>query len=278
LEGPFDFTLTGVLTSVANPLRDAGVGILTVSTYDTDYVMVKQENIPKAVAALEASGHSVRWVGSSFRMSVNDLQVLAERFRTAVEAAGTTIHVPLPRILIQRVPGVSVYDPDSNEITYPSWEETPVTGKAGQERAAFQTGEAITGQQFFAGQFRYFFVHELSHWLQMQLPARRELKKVQDKYSLEAQANRVAVAFLASLPEERGFMERTVARFERLLAAKEKPLPEGESGRRYFNELYGKLGAEYPYFQYQMVLDAWRSPARADWSKALEDLRDAPVQ
>lgn len=59
LHGPFEFTLTGVLAGVLNPLRDAGVGIFALSTFDTDYVLVAQERLPDAVAALRAAGHTV---------------------------------------------------------------------------------------------------------------------------------------------------------------------------------------------------------------------------
>ncbi len=60
LHGPFDFSLTGILAAVLNPLRDAGVGIFAVSTFDTDYVLVQRGQLDKALAALRASGHSVQ--------------------------------------------------------------------------------------------------------------------------------------------------------------------------------------------------------------------------
>ncbi|WP_216328655.1 ACT domain-containing protein [Deinococcus aestuarii] len=59
LHGPFPFHLTGILAAVLNPLRDAGVGIFTLSTFDTDYVLVKRERLAEAVSALRAAGHRV---------------------------------------------------------------------------------------------------------------------------------------------------------------------------------------------------------------------------
>ncbi|WP_102125331.1 ACT domain-containing protein [Deinococcus planocerae] len=59
LHGPFPFHLTGVLAAVLNPLRDAGVGIFALSTFDTDYVLVKAGRLANAVAALRAAGHEV---------------------------------------------------------------------------------------------------------------------------------------------------------------------------------------------------------------------------
>ncbi|MGE0041348.1 MAG: ACT domain-containing protein [Vicinamibacterales bacterium] len=55
--GPLDFGLTGVLASLARPLADAGVSIFAVSTYDTDYVLVREAALDQARAALEAAGH-----------------------------------------------------------------------------------------------------------------------------------------------------------------------------------------------------------------------------
>lgn len=57
--GPLDLDLTGILLAVAQPLADAGVGIFAVSTYDTDYVLVRAESTEVAKAALSGFGHRV---------------------------------------------------------------------------------------------------------------------------------------------------------------------------------------------------------------------------
>lgn len=59
LHGPFEFTLTGILASVLNPLRDAGIGIFALSTFDTDYVLVPADKLSAAVTALRGAGHQV---------------------------------------------------------------------------------------------------------------------------------------------------------------------------------------------------------------------------
>lgn len=64
LHGPFEFTLTGILAAVLEPLRDAGVGIFALSTFDTDYVLVKAERLDDALAALRGAGHTVLDSGS----------------------------------------------------------------------------------------------------------------------------------------------------------------------------------------------------------------------
>lgn len=59
VSGPLDFALVGVLLAVAAPLADAGVSIMPVATYDTDYVLVQAFQLGAAVAALRAAGHVV---------------------------------------------------------------------------------------------------------------------------------------------------------------------------------------------------------------------------
>jgi hypothetical protein len=59
LEGPFPFGLTGILASVIDPLAAAGVPIFAVATFDTDYVLVKEEHAARALEALRAAGHEL---------------------------------------------------------------------------------------------------------------------------------------------------------------------------------------------------------------------------
>jgi len=57
LAGPFPFEMVGVLASVLQPLAAAGVSIFALSTFDTDYVLVKRERLADAIDALTAAGH-----------------------------------------------------------------------------------------------------------------------------------------------------------------------------------------------------------------------------
>jgi hypothetical protein len=60
LQGPFAFTEVGVLLRLLQPLAAAGLGIMAVSTFDTDYVLVKSACLPQAEAALIAAGYTLR--------------------------------------------------------------------------------------------------------------------------------------------------------------------------------------------------------------------------
>lgn len=60
LVGPFAFDQTGILLSVLAPLAGADIGIMAISTFNTDYVLVKQSRLIPAVDALRAAGHTVQ--------------------------------------------------------------------------------------------------------------------------------------------------------------------------------------------------------------------------
>ena len=57
--GPLDFALTGVLASLAQPLAAAGLSIFALSTYDTDYLLIQDETLEAARAALRNAGHTL---------------------------------------------------------------------------------------------------------------------------------------------------------------------------------------------------------------------------
>lgn len=57
--GPLEFSQVGVLASLSVPLADAGVSIFAVSTYDTDYLLVKEDDLDRASVALRRAGHRV---------------------------------------------------------------------------------------------------------------------------------------------------------------------------------------------------------------------------
>lgn len=59
VQGPLDFALTGILASLTSTLGKAGVSIFAISTFDTDYVLVKQNDLPRAIQSLSDAGHVV---------------------------------------------------------------------------------------------------------------------------------------------------------------------------------------------------------------------------
>lgn len=60
LEGPLDFSLIGVLAGIMGILAEEDVSVFVISTYDTDYVLVREEALERATSALRRAGHEVR--------------------------------------------------------------------------------------------------------------------------------------------------------------------------------------------------------------------------
>jgi len=59
LAGPLDFSLTGVVAALVTPLADAAVPIFVISTFETDYLFVRERDLERSVDALAEAGHSV---------------------------------------------------------------------------------------------------------------------------------------------------------------------------------------------------------------------------
>lgn len=59
IQGVLDFSLIGILAKIATVLADNGISIFAVSTYNTDYVLIKKENYQKALKVLQATGYEI---------------------------------------------------------------------------------------------------------------------------------------------------------------------------------------------------------------------------
>jgi hypothetical protein len=59
IHGPFPLDAVGILAAMAEPLANAGISILAIGTFDTDYLLVKRAQAARAVVALTQSGHTL---------------------------------------------------------------------------------------------------------------------------------------------------------------------------------------------------------------------------
>lgn len=60
IEGTLDFSLIGILSKISGILADHKIGIFAVSTYNTDYILVRKEKFDKAIDALETAGYEIQ--------------------------------------------------------------------------------------------------------------------------------------------------------------------------------------------------------------------------
>lgn len=59
IEGTLDFALVGVLATITRILADAGISVFAISTYDTDYILIKSDYLAKAISALKGEGYNI---------------------------------------------------------------------------------------------------------------------------------------------------------------------------------------------------------------------------
>ena len=59
IQGVLDFSLIGILSELSSILAEHEIGIFAVSTYNTDYILVKEENYERALEALASEGYAV---------------------------------------------------------------------------------------------------------------------------------------------------------------------------------------------------------------------------
>ncbi len=59
VNGPLEFDVIGVVSSISSILADAQIPIFVISTYDTDYILIHQQHLEKGIDALLQAGHLV---------------------------------------------------------------------------------------------------------------------------------------------------------------------------------------------------------------------------
>jgi uncharacterized protein len=59
VQGAFDFSIAGVHASLAIPLAQADISVLAIATYATDYLLIKEDDVERALLVLEQAGHSI---------------------------------------------------------------------------------------------------------------------------------------------------------------------------------------------------------------------------
>ncbi|WP_114395461.1 ACT domain-containing protein [Oleisolibacter albus] len=60
VDGPFDFGVTGVMAALSGALSAAGISLLPLATFDTDYLLLRETDLDRAVTALVHAGHAVQ--------------------------------------------------------------------------------------------------------------------------------------------------------------------------------------------------------------------------
>lgn len=115
--GTLDFALVGVLAALSLPLAKARISIFGVSTFDTDYLLVRAKNLERAITVLESAGHRFVELPEAPAEPVEAAAVVAPEPDAEVNTTGTRVAVPA-------VPAV-VPEPEAKAVEPPAATELP---------------------------------------------------------------------------------------------------------------------------------------------------------
>ena len=59
VSGPLDLSLTGIIAEISGLLKEKEISVFTISTYETDHILVKSKDLKQAVETLKNGGHEV---------------------------------------------------------------------------------------------------------------------------------------------------------------------------------------------------------------------------
>lgn len=199
---------------------------------------------------------------------LGQLHAVARDFEVRVRSAGCERVAPHPAILLDTPPQLSMYTRKDDTIHTSRWEALTPDVQDLFTRWAGYAGDR-TGRQLFDEMFhRFFFVHELGHWLLIQVK-----HETADAYSRELAANRLAVAYWRE--RDASDAAALLARFRRIGAGLPDPVPAGEDAEQYFNSNHMKLGARpdaYGWFQTRMVIQAGTERPSRSFAEAVQRL------
>lgn len=182
------------------------------------------------------------------------MTTLRDEFVKAAVDAGFACSIAPPTIAVVDVPSFGSYDPQSNTLKTPAWEQL-----TDDERGRFYrllgpgTSEAAARGEFETGAHHWVFVHEMGHWWQ----ACRGVVNRDKHYAVEFGANRIATAYWQERDPQVIAHQREV--FEGLLSRSPSPVGEAQDIEAYFDANYEKLGPTraYIWFQARMCMAAF---------------------
>lgn len=192
---------------------------------------------------------------------------LRDDFVKAAADAGFVCPIPPPAISVVEVPSFGNYDPQSNTLKTPAWEQL-----TDDERGRFYrllgpgTSEAAARGEFEAGAHHWVFVHEMGHWWQ----ACRGIVHTDKHYAVEFGANRIAAAYWQERDPQLIAHQREV--FEGLLKRFPTPIGDTPDVETYFDANYEKLGPTraYIWFQARMCIAAFDEKPVPTFAQALK--------
>jgi hypothetical protein len=188
-----------------------------------------------------------------------------------------------PDIRIDAGAELSFYDNGAGNVVHEEhWEKLPSPIQPTFNQWAGYTGDEFSGQQLFQDMFyRFFFVHELGHWMQDQvldqrhdvMAKRAEKNSDSARWQYETVANRISVAWWRE--QDPAYLAKLVSDFRKIQRQLPSPIPHGENAQTFFTREYAKLAEDptaYGWFQLQMVILVYDEEPTVIFQQAIDRL------
>ena len=200
------------------------------------------------------------------------LRLLATQVEEKVHVPGYAAFTP-PKVMLDAGTGVSFFSYGQQTVHEAQFSDLPAPMQDIWKQWSGYTTDEPTGKALFDDMFhRFFFVHELGHWMasqviaglpdsEMAVVAKNEGNNAWDR---EIAANRIATAWFREHDPQ--YLAKLVADFRTIQAHLPDPVPAGVDKKTYFTENYQTLGQDpmaYGWYQLQMVLLVYDEPARS---------------
>ncbi len=200
------------------------------------------------------------------------LRALATQVEEKVHVPGYPAFAP-PKVMLDAGTGVSFFSYGQQTVHEAQFGDLPAPMQGIWKQWSGYTTDEPSGKALFDDMFhRFFFVHELGHWMASQVIAglpEKEMGAVakneaNNKWAREIAANRVATAWFREHDPQ--YLAKLVADFRSIQAHLPDPVPAGVDKKTYFTENYQTLGQDpmaYGWYQLQMVLLVYDEPVRS---------------
>jgi hypothetical protein len=193
------------------------------------------------------------------------------------------LHTKAPEIRIDAGVTLSSYDNGTGNVVHEEyWEKVPSPVQATFNQWARYTRDESSGRQLFQDMFyRFFFVHELGHWMQDEVLGQRhdamaeraKKNSATARWQYETVANRISVAWWRE--HDHTYLTKLVNDFRRIQQKLPTPVPHGEDARAFFTREYDRLTEDpnaYGWFQLQMVISVYDEQPIVSFQQAIDKL------
>jgi hypothetical protein len=208
------------------------------------------------------------------------LRALASQVEEKVHVPGYPAFTP-PKVALDAGMRISVFSYADKTVHETQLADLPPPMQDLWKQWASYTKDQPDGKALFDDMFhRFFFVHELGHWMsaqviaglpdsEMTIVAKNEAS---NKWAREITANRIATAWYREHDPQ--YLAKLVDDFRQIQAHLPNPVPAGIDKKAYFTDNYQKLGIDplaYGWYQLQMVIEVYDQPAQT-FQQVLDDL------